>query len=599
MNSSISNTSTSKNVAQSLLILVMSLLSLWAVSEYPGSSAIFILYSAIAIALAWVTLRNPISFFALFFVGFLTLGCWAKLVFHFILSNHFVEPIGRFEDSPQAWDQALMVLIAAFSPMLLAGVVTQFISRPDVRPATPPKYSPLLSIALSCSVIWTIGLLIFNYYFSIIKIGTEPTLTLNSYVYVVIAFMVAWGNIILLGTLGFWMTQAKKLKPINLFLLLNIEGCLAAISMGSRAQMILHAAVPFAAYFIYQSRLGWRMRTNDWIKIVPMTLGLFIVSILAVSADRLASFATAVPVTKTNVHATTSATDNLETSTPVVQIHVEPAAASLPLQTPTMDEPEGVQSDEGIPPSSKTVSTPVIAAQSAPAVVGLSVQSVEIESPAHAVESQDLPNALPLPPEQSVMELPPVAVAPSITTDSKEMLIIRWKGVMYQLSRLVVDRWIGLEGILTMVAEPDKLGTELFQQGMNENPNLGTAALYQIMSGSMYETFENFTFMTIPGPIAILFYSGSLMIVAAGILLLYLIGNSIELLVRVLLKNPLASGTTGMAMAYLIVQTNFPKALWFFLLELVLFVGALTILKILLFARASNLPNETKTPRAL
>lgn len=504
------------------LTVLMATLSLWAISSYPGSPAWFTIYCVVAIALVGRMLTRPAGFFALFFVAFLTLGCWAKLVFHFILANRMVEPIGAFNDSPAAWDQALMVLTVTFATLLVVVTLIGAWCSSDHPESSPIKNTPYLSLLLGLAIIWSIGLLAFNFHYNILKIGTVPALQLHSYVYVLIAFMVAWGNTILLATLGFWMVQERRLSPIMLFVLLNIEGCLAAISMGSRAQMILHAAVPFAVYFLLGARLNWALKRRDWLIIFPITLILFVASIVAVSADRLNSFATAIPVQKTI-----------------------PAA---PVST--------------------------VAGVVAPPKTG-SHASPTLTLPTRSIITESEPKPVIVKPPAPILAPPPV---------SAELRIIQWKGVMYQLSRLVVDRWIGLEGVLAVTAQQQDLNQALLVQGLKEDPNLGTAALYQVMSGSKYEAFENFTFMTIPGPIAVLYYSGSLAVVALGIAALFLVGFAIEQIATTVLKNPLTSCSIGVAMAYLIVQTNFPKALWFFMLELVLFVVGLMVLKKLLEA---------------
>jgi hypothetical protein len=85
--------------------------------------------------------------------------------------------------------------------------------------------------------------------------------------------------------------------------------------------------------------------------------------------------------------------------------------------------------------------------------------------------------------------------------------------------------------------------------------------------------------MTIPGPIAVLFYSGNYLVLFAGIALLFFLGYSIELIAQRLLNNTMASATTGVAMAYLIVQMNFPRAFMFFVIEITAFIFGLIALK--------------------
>ena len=273
-----------------LSILAMALMiSISATFYYPGTKILFIAYSALSIAIVHATLINRAkSYFSFFLFSFLTLGCWAKIVLHLFLGNDFIEPIGDFDESPAAWDKAITVLITAFGALLIGYYSVAFKAKDRIELKNNIVNSKLLPPLMALMVLFTIGLLTFNYYFSILKIGYEPNLKLNSYIYVVVAFMVAWGNAIALSTLAYWMVANGTLAPRTLFYIVIIEGALTAISMGSRAQMILHVAALFVIYLLQGKRLGWHLSNRDWIKIVCATALLFVFSLLAVSADRLA-----------------------------------------------------------------------------------------------------------------------------------------------------------------------------------------------------------------------------------------------------------------------------------------------------------------------
>ncbi|MNE87852.1 hypothetical protein D3C80_1850930 [compost metagenome] len=60
--------------------------------------------------------------------------------------------------------------------------------------------------------------------------------------------------------------------------------------------------------------------------------------------------------------------------------------------------------------------------------------------------------------------------------------------------------------------ENSTLGLNLFMRGLKEVPAQGTQSIYQRISDAKYEKFENVTFMTIPDPIAGLFYSGNYLV---------------------------------------------------------------------------------------
>ena len=489
----------SKPVILSILSIVLAA-SIGATFYYPGSKFLFITYCALSMVTVHAALVNRArSFFVFFLFAFLTLGCWAKLVLHVYLGNDFIEPVGDFDESPASWDKVITVLITAFAALLLCCWFVSSRHRKQENQTIPMLNSGLVIKLLAIGIVFTLGLQAFNYYFSILKIGYEPTLKLNSYLYVVVAFMVAWGNAIALSTLAYWLAEDGKIPPSALFYIAIVEGSLTAISMGSRAQMILHVAVPFAVYLLQGRRLGWRFSTVQWIKISAAAALMFVFSLLAVSADRLTSFAQAIPFTEKPAEIQEQAKENSARTT-----------GQASLQFP----PRRIQ-----PPK------------------------------------------------------PPAKL--NLDNEQKAKLIIQ------EISKLVVDRWVGIEGVLAVTSH-QPLSVDLLRDGLKEDPAKGTQAIFQKMADAKYERFENFTFMTIPGPIAVLFYSGDHRILFAGISLLFLLGYSIELAARKCLNNVMTSATVGVALAYLVVQINFPRAFWFFVIELVAFLLGLVILKRLL-----------------
>lgn len=504
------------------VLALMMVLTILAAFFYPGSKVLFLVYGLLATTMVRVILTNRSSFFVFFLFAFLTLGCWAKLVVHFLLDTDFIEPIGGFDNSPAAWDAAITVLIITFATLLAAYALAPLKRSKTHVSSQTEGYTRFLLPLLILAIVFTVGLLYFNYYYSILKIGTEPTLKLHSYVYAPVAFMVAWGNVILLATLVYWMIKEKRFKPASLFYVTGLEGAFAAMSMGSRAQMILHVAIPFVIYLTQGARLDWKISRTDWLRIILATLFLFVLSIIVVSADRLSSFAKAVPVTSTPVSLNAAKPPSTNTKP-----HLEHGKSSSTVKAEAIKK-----YDEEINIADKQAAETQLAA----------------------------------------------ATPPAQSNPSTEAQIDRWRGMLKQLTRLVVDRWIGLEGVLTVSSEKG-LTMGLFRDGLNEDPSKGTNAIYQRMSNSKYVEFENFTFMTIPGPIAILLYSGSYQVLAIGLAFLFFLGYGIEAAATRLLQNVATSSAIGVALAYLMVQTNFPKALWFFIVELVLFVLGLFALK--------------------
>ncbi|MFF5867969.1 hypothetical protein [Pseudomonas sp. NPDC012596] len=397
------------------------------------------------------------------------------------------------------------------------------------------------------AIVLTALLLAFNFKFAILKVGTEPLLKLHSYIYVLVSFMIAWGNLILLATLGYWLVQARKMKLETLFYILILEGAVTAVSMGSRAQMILHVAAPFVVYLTHSRELVTSLRMAQWVRILLVTAALFVASLLMVSADRLHSFAQAKPV-----------------------------AAPLPVTSTLIVSNTLIDSAPEQPSSQQAAAVAVLALENmmlAPAESSLAAAAL-------------MPPAVPMLHFTALTPAAPPDVAPLVET--AEIKRARWKGMLMELSKLVVDRWVGIEGVLAVVSYPDT-GWPLFVRSLGERPESGTQAIYQRMSDAQYQTYENFTFMTIPGPLAILLYSNNLAVLMAGLALLFVAGLLAEQLARQMIGNIFTQAAIGVALAYLVVQTNFPRVQFFFFIELLGFIGGLYVARLILTGSTSRL----------
>ncbi|MGY4523571.1 hypothetical protein [Pseudomonas sp. TE21394] len=521
--------------ASALLLIAMATLA--AAASYPASLTPLLLNGVLAGLLVRSVLTNRTSFFSLFLLTFLILGCWAKLVLHFIFATQFIEPIGAFDNTPQAWDSAMLALNTAFATLLACQAFAARLQPPATISIDRPR--ALLKPSMWLAVLLTVVLLAVNFRFAVLKVGTEPTLKLHSYVYVLVSFMIAWGNLILLATLGYWLVQTRQMKLETLFYILIVEGAVTAVSMGSRAQMILHVAAPLVVYLVHGRDLAAALRLVQWVRILLVTGVLFVASLLLVSADRLHSFAQARPIT-----------------TPVISSE-EPA------------------SDISLTAARPVSSLLITSAESAQAIAGVLVPAMPLLSM--------IANPVTIAPVGA--EPDPVKVAP--VAETTELKRARWKGMLLELSKLVVDRWVGLEGVLAVVSH-EQTGWPLFQRSLTERPEAGTQAIYQRMSNAQYQTFENFTFMTIPGPLAILLYSGNLAVLVVGLALLFFAGILVERFASLLVGNIFTRAAIGVALAYLLVQTNFPRVQMFFLIEILGFIAGLYLARIIVTSQTTE-----------
>jgi hypothetical protein len=199
------------------------------------------------------------------------------------------------------------------------------------------------------------------------------------------------------------------------------------------------------------------------------------------------------------------------------------------------------------------------------------------------------PGAAPLPPGDTVESRAgtPPSLAPR--TDARSF-VLKLKHVQHELSRLVVMRWLGLEGVMAMTAA-DGLGLPLFREMLYERPEAGNDAIFQRISNSQYERLRDFVFLTLPGPITVLASSDSFLVVALGMMLLVFWGYLIERFADVWTANPVASSVVGCALAFLVANMNFPRTLFFFSLTL---VGALMLIGF--FRMGAQLLSERQEP---
>jgi hypothetical protein len=136
-----------------------------------------------------------------------------------------------------------------------------------------------------------------------------------------------------------------------------------------------------------------------------------------------------------------------------------------------------------------------------------------------------------------------------------------------ELKRMVVGRWIGLEGILAVSASP-VLSVGLWGRALVEDPRAGNAALYQQISRAKYQAQAGFTFLTLPGVVAVMSYSGSAWVVLLGMMFVTSIVLATEATFRRLFHNEFLCAVVGVAMANTLAQMNFPYLTVIFFLEM-------------------------------
>lgn len=120
---------------------------------------------------------------------------------------------------------------------------------------------------------------------------------------------------------------------------------------------------------------------------------------------------------------------------------------------------------------------------------------------------------------------------------------------------LIVDRWIGIEGVMSVASYAHK-SPNLLQEGIMEKPNENKIGIYQYIAKSKYLKIDTskFIFGGIPGAIAFFLYSGSYWIVFIGVFALSLLMLLSEVLIARLTNNVLLIALFGMDVANTVAQ---------------------------------------------
>lgn len=126
---------------------------------------------------------------------------------------------------------------------------------------------------------------------------------------------------------------------------------------------------------------------------------------------------------------------------------------------------------------------------------------------------------------------------------------------MSRFLRMIVDRWIGIEGLMSVLAYPDK-GWNLFYSALTEKLEIGSSDIYQevCLSQYRYTDLTKYQFGSLPGPMAFLFYSGFTWFLVLGMFFLTLFVLFSESLIYKLIPNPLLTSFWGVIVANSIAQ---------------------------------------------
>lgn len=152
---------------------------------------------------------------------------------------------------------------------------------------------------------------------------------------------------------------------------------------------------------------------------------------------------------------------------------------------------------------------------------------------------------------------PMVAAAPPEMPVATEAMHMAPAAMLRQVMLLSVDRWVGLEAMLALAAS-DAQGPELLAAGLREDPAAGVNALFQRIAHSTYVEQPGFTYLTLPGFPAILFYGGSLLLVTLGMAAATALITLLDGIALRLTGSRLLVAWLGLLLANTLCQMSFP-----------------------------------------
>lgn len=125
-------------------------------------------------------------------------------------------------------------------------------------------------------------------------------------------------------------------------------------------------------------------------------------------------------------------------------------------------------------------------------------------------------------------------------------------------SRLVIDRWPGLEGLMSVVSYPDR-GLALFKEAALQRRTYGMVDVYTgkiSKSDFTEELAKRYHNATLAGPVAFFFYSGSLWLVFGGMAFLSALMSILEFIWARLVRDPLIVAMSGFYLSMVVLQLS-------------------------------------------
>ena len=452
---------------------------------YPGQLSWFLLFSATFFAVLYSAFVLPFQYCHLFLAIPWFLGFWIKLVDHFVFAHfgwleaaRYVEPAGRFDGSPSAWDQVIITATIGGLGYLAGRLLLSPIANKSgklTKEIKPPQwYGPMRTPLWMLAAITLVVILYVNAETGLIVRGYVPRIQLPWPFGALFAWTTDIGFALALSVMTAW-DHGLGMGRTRGFFSLCLEGATISVQTNSRGIYLFHT-VPALV-----SEARRPIETRSPLAKVSLLLGIWLVG------------AVSIPVLTTGLR---TIGENA--------VLAKTAQARRPAISTATTTP-GRSTNDVIPPSDDST-TPTIPTNSGR-----------------------------LDPSRSFVD-----------------------HVFEDAGRLVIDRWPGMEGLMATQSYPSK-SLELLKAAAFQRRTFGMVDIYSHTIAGLDFTEEQakkYHNATLAGPMAFFYYSGSWLIVFAGMAFLAMLMSILELFWVSLVPDPLVAAMSGCYLALVVMQLS-------------------------------------------
>jgi hypothetical protein len=275
-----------------VVFTVIAFIATRTLAEYPGSAWVYLLFTVLSTAVLFFGFGRRAIFFDAFIGALLWIGFWLKFSVRVaFLDGVFVVPVGSFEGTPQAWDQALLVTSCAFSALLLVRFARArlFCYPQDLaQGAFPGLYTLYLRFrwpVLAGFVVLVLFVGISNVWFGIYQRGMVARTLLPFGLNGVYTWLLTFGLAAFAAVLLRFEFERNREQVWILATLALLEGFVSNVSLMSRGMIINAGALIYGGAALFR-RVEARLRSGLLLYVGLLFCVLFVGSVVAVNTMR-------------------------------------------------------------------------------------------------------------------------------------------------------------------------------------------------------------------------------------------------------------------------------------------------------------------------